>query len=531
MRTATLFAALALASAATAQIPLPSFGNTFTAAGLSRGFWFQAPTTFVITGLSVPNEAGQAFQAIEVIDLGGAPPPNYPATVVGTQLFYSNSSAAGTVVPTNLVIQQGAYIGVIGVCTATVGGTTCYNSYASTPGAFQSNINGVPVTLTRFGTQFAIGAAGNNPCWTEPGGQLSRVDVYVGPANGFASAQPFGTGCINVPDVSSYELFASGAFDLSNTGISLFHTGTGYLALPGTTTYVAPSATAQTLTLGDDTETTVALSVPMRVGASSFTNQLTVCSNGFVSAAGGNGTTYTPIPTTFLNGPAAWWALAWHDFNPGIAGSGQVKFEEVNGVAYVTWDGVWDYAGTSTANANTFQAQFELATGTVHYVYQQMSNLGIGYLTGFSDAGASADPGSIDISAQLPASYTAATFAVVPLAHAASARPVIGTSISLDTTRAPAGSVLGLNILGLSEFNPGLDLTSLGMPSCSLYASLDATPSFLPVNGAGSVTLPIPANNSLAGLVIISQGAMFAPGINAFGFVTSNAVRLTLDLL
>lgn len=527
MRTLLLLGALTLTSLASAQMPLPNFGSTFTSS-LTRGFWFQAPTTFVITGLRVPNEAGQAFQAVEIIDLLGSPPPVWSALGNGTQLFYDNSTPAGTVIATNLVIPAGAFIGILGVCTASIGATQSFNSYGTPAGSYQSNILGTPVTLTRLGTQFGISAGGNNPFWQEPNGAISRVEVYVAPAVGFASSQPFGTGCINVPDVSSYQLFPTAAsFDLGNSSMSLLHTGAGYLAVPGLNPYVPPSPTAAVLPLASNAETTVALSAPMRVGSSAFTSSLTVCSNGFISAASGNGIGTTPSVATFLNGPRAWWSLGWHNFNPAAVGGGSVKFEEIAGIAYITWDGVFDSGSTTP---NTMQAQFELATGTVHYVYGQMSGGGNGYLVGFSDAGPSADPGGIDISALLPQTFSAATFAVRPLAHASSARPVIGTTISLNTSAFPFGTVLGLNVLGLSEFTAGIDLTSIGMPGCNLYASLDALPSFLPVTGIGSVALPIPNDNSLAGVVVLSQGTALVPGINAFGFVASNGLRLTLDL-
>ncbi|HEX6810729.1 MAG TPA: hypothetical protein VF384_03810 [Planctomycetota bacterium] len=353
--------------------------------------------------------------------------------------------------------------------------------------------------------------------------------TYV-PAAGYASAAPYGTGCINVPDVSTYELFGtSAAFDLDNTSMSLVPTGTGYLAVPGLTSFVPPSGTATTLSLGDDTETTVTLSAPMPIGSTS-TTQLTVCSNGFVSAGTGNGTAYTPDPTVFLNGPRAWWSLVWHDLNPAIVGSGQVKFEEVGGVAYVTWDGVWDYGGTSVANANTFQAQFDIATGLVHYVWQTVSNSGNGILTGISNAGPSPNPGSMDISAALPSTYIASTFATLPLALASSARPVIGTSISLNSTQVPPAGLVGLQILGLTEFTAGIDLTFLGMPGCNLHTTLDATATFFPVGGTGSSPFAIPGLPALAGTVIRTQSAVWVPGINAFGFITSNGVRLTLDM-
>jgi hypothetical protein len=68
------------------------------------------------------------------------------------------------------------------------------------------------------------------------------IEIAYIPASATAAlATPLGAGCISSPDISTYENFASAAtFDLSNSVISLIHTGTGYLALPGFTTYVPP---------------------------------------------------------------------------------------------------------------------------------------------------------------------------------------------------------------------------------------------------------------------------------------------------
>jgi hypothetical protein len=531
MRTSTLFFAMALAAPAIGQIPLPAFGNTFTAS-LTRGYWFQAPVPFVITGLQVPNEAGQPFQVVEVINLGAAPPA-FPGTVVGTQLFYDNTTAGGSLIPCAIPIAAGDFIGVLGACTATVGGATSYNSYAATSGPFTSSILGNPVTLTRFGTQSGIGAnGGNQPCWQEAAFQISRVEMYVAPASGFAFATPYGAGCYNAVGTSFYENFGTSAsFDLASTSVSLVHTGSGYLAIAGLATYVPPSGSATVLALTDDSETAVGLSQPFAVPGAGTTSSLMVCSNGYISAGAGNGTAFTPTTTTLLNGTQAMWSLCWHDYNPAIVGSGQVKFEEVAGVAYITWDGVWDFGGTSAANANTMQAQFEFATGTVHFVYQATSVAGNGRLVGFSEGGPSADPGSIDLSALLAAGpFQAATFTVLPLALGASARPVIGTNITLDTTNVPAAAVLGLNFLGLTEITGGIDLTAIGMPGCSQYVSLDVSSIWFPAGGAGTTPFNIPNTSALAGVQVNSQSAAIVPGVNALGALSSNGLRLVLDV-
>jgi hypothetical protein len=186
MRHALFISVLGLAGVATAQIPLPPFVTTYTAAA-TRGYWWQMPPSGppgVIVGASVPNEAAQAFQVVEIIDLGLSPPPAFPATIVGTQLFYSNNTPAASMIPCAVPLTPGNYYGVLGACTSSVGNATSYNSYGAN-GPFTSSILGNPVTLTRFGTQFGIGATGgNNPVWQEAPYNVCRVELTIAPLSG-----------------------------------------------------------------------------------------------------------------------------------------------------------------------------------------------------------------------------------------------------------------------------------------------------------------------------------------------------------
>lgn len=130
MRTSTILSGLLLATTLTGQtgvISQPAFSNTYTASA-TRGFWFQAPIGFTIVGIEVYNEANRPYQCVEVIDLGNAPPPAYPGTLIGTQLFYDNSTPTPGQIPMAVPIVPGQYIGILCGCTDTIGGPTMYNS-------------------------------------------------------------------------------------------------------------------------------------------------------------------------------------------------------------------------------------------------------------------------------------------------------------------------------------------------------------------------------------------------------------------
>jgi hypothetical protein len=376
----------------------------------------------------------------------------------------------------------------------------------------------------------AQGAPGTVIC-CEPRVFSGALHYTVAAGGTLAQHAAYGNGCLQRV-ASVYETFATSAsFDLANTAISFLATANGYLVLPGITAYVPPSTGAQVLPLLDDAETTVSLTTPFP-HAGGATPSLVVCSNGFVSIATGNGTGFTPAPVPFLAAPqTAWWNQ--HDYDPAFAtgGAGRVKFEEIGTTAYVTWDGVWDFGATSPARANTFQFQFDCATGSVHLVLLTMSTFGNGRFVGFSPGGPSADPGNIDLSAALPATIALANFDASPLALAAAARPVLGTTLVL-TTSSETGTGVGVNFVGFAQIAaPGIDLAVLGAPGCAALLDVNQAVGNLIGNVAGTslaVGVPLPNNLALNGLSLFSQSVWLDATANTFGAVTSNGVALVL---
>jgi hypothetical protein len=349
-----------------------------------------------------------------------------------------------------------------------------------------------------------------------------EVGYLPAPSGTAATNTAIGAGCVSAPDASFYELFtSSAAFDLANSSISLIHTGSGYLALLGAATYLPPTAGALQLALTDNSQLSVSLSQPMPVGRTT-TTVLNVCSNGFITAGAPISTAASGTASSLLNNRAIW-ALCWHNMNPAILGSGQVWFEEVGGTAYVTWDGVWDNSGTSSASANTMQAQFDLATGSVNYVYGAISTGGTSRMVGFSDASGSSDPGSIDISAALPATFTAATFRLDPLTLGPVSRPVLGTNWDLRVSNVPPTTVVGVDVFGLTD--PGFtDLSVIGLPNCGLRASLDVLNVWVSTGSVHAYSLPLPSSTALINFHVFTSAVAFQPGVNAFGAITSNGI-------
>lgn len=344
-----------------------------------------------------------------------------------------------------------------------------------------------------------------------------------------ASNVNYGTAC-GAQYESFYQNFTSPAAAsaaLSNTSFTMVPTGTGYVVTSGGASYLAPSLAATALVLGDDADVdTPALTTPFPYSSGS-TTAFRVCSNGFVSVAAGNTTSFTPSVATLLNSPqTAWWS--WHDFNPAGAGSGQVMFEEIGSMVYITWDGVYNFSTTPTpADANTLQFQFDCATGNVSVVFGTLSVLGGGWLVGYSPSGPSLDSGSINLATALPI----VTGPDLPaLALAASPRPILGTTFTYTASNIPLSSTLSALMISLIQAN--IDLTSSGAPGCFQYADNNLS-AIIPLLASPTDTysVVVPSSLALVGLQFHAQVGSLVPGVNPLNVVTSNGVRSTFASL
>ena len=353
----------------------------------------------------------------------------------------------------------------------------------------------------------ACGEASNVP-FTAPvfSPRVVNCTIHYSPGGSgtlLSLATPYGAGCVD-SYTSFYENFQPGTMDLGNSSMSMFNTGTGYLVLSGVASYVVPPAAATTLALSNDSEVTVALAAPMPVAGGTTTN-LTVCSNGFVSVGIGNGISALPHVASFLAMPRTVFA-SWHDYDPFSASSGRVKFHQASGTAYVTWDGVFDSLSTGSS---TFQVQFDLASGHVHFVWRAMSTQGNGHLVGYSPGGPSRDPGNRDLSATLAGSIALGTTDIVPLAFAVSPRPIVNTTIQLTTSNLEPTTAVGAVALGFNRLMPPTNLTSVGMAGCFQYHDVLATYLYVPL-GAASVNTPLVVPN-LLGLQLQAQSYCYDP--------------------
>lgn len=185
----------------TLSLGLPAHQNIYS--GGTRGYWFIAPTDFIITGLRVPFEAGTGNQYIEVLRFNTAPPVYANVTNDFTSLGYFTNIADTFFINTNIQITAGDTIGIFGVRGAD-------NSYGATNHA--TNIAGFPVTLQRLGFQADLQNGQAFDVFTETTGSISRVEMlYVaetGESNQVAVTAVVEASPVNTVTLSSATLTA-----------------------------------------------------------------------------------------------------------------------------------------------------------------------------------------------------------------------------------------------------------------------------------------------------------------------------------
>jgi PKD repeat protein len=179
--TASTFGAGSTNKSVPGPIDAGPFQSTFTST-LTRGFYFQAPATMVVTGFNVPNEANQAQQAINFFTMPTTPPnwsSPYQLTANDIKFFGEALPANQVVTPTApIVIQKDEWVGVLGACQAQ-GSTSMYNSYGGS--AVSTTVAGLPVTLNRLIYQGTLAGRtdGLVTVGEENAGSIARVEIYV----------------------------------------------------------------------------------------------------------------------------------------------------------------------------------------------------------------------------------------------------------------------------------------------------------------------------------------------------------------
>jgi hypothetical protein len=330
-----------------------------------------------------------------------------------------------------------------------------------------------------------------------------------------ASSTTFGAGCPK--PATAYEFFqAPSLIDLSNTAIDFYPNGNGgFIGLPGTGFFTGYT---NALVFGDDQiQGPFALTFPFSYPGGT-TSAIDISSNGFIWLQSGsspfNSRCCNGDPTTFISDPASIAAL-WMDLYP--PGGGSVYYDVVGAEAHITWANIPEYFNGPAQTAQlTLRANgsFRLAWGTV-------TNSTHDVLVGFTQGTSTIDPGSVDFGTG-PVLIGSGG---VPLQLAAQAgsRPALGSTFTMEVTQ-NAGAVIGLMVLGVTNFSPGIPLDGIGMEGCELYASLDVLLTFVLSGPPTPYGFAIANNTALLGATFYAQAATLTPGLNTLGIASSNGL-------
>ncbi len=110
-------------------------------------------------------------------------------------------------------------------------------------------------------------------------------------------------------------------------------------------------------------------------------------------------------------------------------------------------------------------------------------------------------------------------------------RPVLGTTTNFGLDGLPQNA--GFLLLGFSDQQGPLgplpqDLGLFGAPGCRVHVSPDFTTVVVGSGGVANWSFAAPADPALAGILFFAQALAIAPGANALGGVTSDAIGVQL---
>lgn len=273
----TVYYTAQLAPTTNQSLTLPAQASTLS--GNVRGYWFAAPTSFVIKGVRVPTDnAGNASVAIIKLP---AVPPLFPTTTNTFDVLYLAQNVAGTgTMAVNIPVYSGDVIGVLGV-------RNDVNSYATGP--YVANLGTNTLTLNRLGMQFPLSTTAPQDLWTESPGSISRVELYttLGCLNSLTAYTVNTSPSPTVSAVSNTSLLCSGQSATVTPSGAVSYTFFPAIPLSGV---ISPTTTTSYTVLG--------VSAAGCTGLGSFTQSVTACTGLESNLSGQTSLSLYPNPTT-----------------------------------------------------------------------------------------------------------------------------------------------------------------------------------------------------------------------------------------
>ncbi|MCC6369384.1 MAG: T9SS type A sorting domain-containing protein [Bacteroidia bacterium] len=279
--------------ASTSSLGLPAYASPYS--GNTRGMWFTAPTSFIITGVRVPTDVGTGNSSIAILKFPTNPPTYASTTNSFNTLYYVTNVPGATIIPVYIPIMAGEVIGVLGCRSNGSNYTTSYGS----AGPFTASIGTYTTALNRLGMQYILATTAPQDLWTEAS-SIGRIELYTSigclstltPVTVSVSAAP--QVIINGPASS---ICTGGSATLSASGVSSFtwaNNGSNSSSI-----VVNPTSSTIYTVLGSISPTcnaTSTINVVVNNAAPNLTaaaSSNTVCLGGTVTLSGSGANTYT----------------------------------------------------------------------------------------------------------------------------------------------------------------------------------------------------------------------------------------------
>jgi len=276
----TVYYTAQLAPTTSQSLTLPAQSSTYS--GNVRGYWFAAPTSFVIKGVRVPTDnTGNASVAIVKLP---AVPPLYPSLTNTFDVLYLAQNVAGTgTMAVNIPVYSGDVIGVLGV-------RNDISSYSASSPIVQ-NLGTNTLTLNRFGMQFPLSTTAPQDLWSEASGSIARVELYttLGCLNSLTAFTVNTNPSPTVSAVSNMSLLCSGQSATVTPSGAVSYTFLPTVPVSGV---ISPTTTTSYTIIG--------VSAAGCTGLGSFTQSVTVCSGLESNVNNRTSLSLYPNPTTGL---------------------------------------------------------------------------------------------------------------------------------------------------------------------------------------------------------------------------------------
>jgi hypothetical protein len=273
----TVYYTAQLAPTTSQSLTLPAQSSPYV--GDTRGFWFAAPTSFVIKGVRVPTDnVGNSSIAIVKIP---SIPPAYPAFTNTFSVLYLAQNVPGTgTISVNIPVYSGDVIGVLGV-------RSNINSYG--PGGYVANLGTNTLTLNRFGMQFPLSTTAPQDLWDGGASSISRVELYttLGCLNSLTAYTVNTSPSPTVTAVSNTSLLCSGQSATVTPSGAVSYTFFPAIPMSGV---ISPTTTTSYTVLG--------VSAAGCTGLGSFTQSVTACTGLEANANNQLSLALYPNPTT-----------------------------------------------------------------------------------------------------------------------------------------------------------------------------------------------------------------------------------------